>query len=146
MYSIGLLSIGLFLYLLFPKKKPIKRKEAVQKEDSTVETTFGTKLDVFFGAGLSRLPTEEEGKLYLWLAETKDLPFQYLVTGYADQSGNPSKNRKLCKERTKSVATLLQKKGIPTNHILQRTEEPLLGRTPEERMRYRKVEIQRMSV
>ncbi|XDD45783.1 OmpA family protein [Leptospira sp. WS39.C2] len=149
MFWISLILVSLFFvfYWLWPKKGYFPSKQvpiAYNLFNSSIKETQTIKIErvVYFEAGSFLLANKEIQNLKEWMAPilSQSLDSVHLV-GSADHTGNLANNRKLVKERTKSIRKILISLGVPSEKIHSKTLEPLFGKTSLERERYRSVEI-----
>lgn len=96
---------------------------------------------VLFEAGFGNLLPKEKEKFRSFWEELKShtTDFTVLIVGSADLSGNPSKNRKLARERAHSVQRVLLDWGHSKNQLEIQFREPSVGRTSGERQSLRSV-------
>ena len=68
---------------------------------------------------------------------------RFVISGHADASGDPARNRELSQERAQAVVDYLASRGVPANRLTAEgkgAEEPINGRSPTDPMN-RRVQI-----
>lgn len=102
---------------------------------------------IFFDSGSTVLKPEEAAKVEQLVAAIKQLAPRgvFVVTGYADASGNPAANQRLCLKRAETVAAVLVARGIPRAQLelksLIEKANAADSKNPEARRRSRRVEV-----
>lgn len=121
-----------------------KNEEEIFNEGQIILGSAAKKIQ-FKVASANLLPQAEEalGEVAEYLRLNPD--FRILITGHTDDTGGPSLNLRLSKERAKAVKSFLKSKGVDDNQISTAgagMERPLLPNTSDEnRLLNRRVEF-----
>ncbi len=153
MYWISLMLVGTGFLLLWIWRKSIKtkssilpvRKEKQQAEEKNTKVSESglREFSVFFSADSSQLEKDsvETLRTNLDLSNLSQIGYITLI-GSADASGPLAKNRRLVKDRVRTVERYLVSLGIPKDKMNQIYLEPSIGNGLASRRSLRSVKIQ----
>ncbi|ABZ95118.1 OmpA-family protein [Leptospira biflexa serovar Patoc strain 'Patoc 1 (Ames)'] len=145
--SLILVSFLFVFYWLWPKNEQVIRDQnpkqyKLYETPSKSQTETSVEAVVYFEAGSSRLGKKENFTLKrLLTVESFHTLDSVLLIGSADTTGNMARNRKLVKERIRTIQNYLTSIGVSEEKISSVCLEPVRGMSAKERERVRSVQI-----